>query len=281
MNTELQYLEALKTILSEGVLVPNRTGISAYTYPHMMIRHDMSDGFPLLTTKKMAWNSVKVELEFFIKGLTNKQWLKDRKCTIWNEWCNPKKVPSGLSNEERKTFQLQEDDLGKIYGYQWRNFNSSGKDELANIVNQLKTNPNSRQLVCSAWNPCEIEEMGLPPCHWGWNVFMCGGKLHLSFNMRSVDMPLGFPFNLSSYALLLHLLCKESGYEEGVVTGFLSNCHIYENQVEGIKEQITRIPYKFPTIETSKFSSIFEWEYLDTSINNYLCHSLISFPIAV
>jgi thymidylate synthase len=185
MTAEQQYLEALKTILKDGELVPNRTGISAYTYPHMMIRHDMADGFPLFTTKKMAWNTMKVELEFFIKGLTDKKWLQDRNCKIWNEWCNPKKVPSGLTDAERKDFQLKENDLGKVYGYQWRNFNSQGKDQLKYIVDQLKTNPTNRQLICSAWNPNEIEEQALPPCHWGFNVFTVNRKMHLSFNMRN------------------------------------------------------------------------------------------------
>lgn len=281
MTAEQQYLEALKTILKDGELVPNRTGISAYTYPHMMIRHDMADGFPLFTTKKMAWNTMKVELEFFIKGLTDKKWLQDRNCKIWNEWCNPKKVPSGLTDAERKDFQLKENDLGKVYGYQWRNFNSQGKDQLKYIVDQLKTNPTNRQLICSAWNPNEIEEQGLPPCHVLWHVFKTGDKLHLTWFQRSIDFFLGYAFNQASYALLLHLLCKETGYKEGVLTGFLSNCHIYENHIDAVNEQLSRTPYDLPTVETNNFKSIFEWEYKDTELKNYNSYPAIKAEIAV
>ena len=258
-----QYLDAIKLVLNEGQLVSNRTGINSYVYPHIMIRHDMSDGFPLMTTKKMAWKSIKVELEFFIKGLSDKKWLQDRGCKIWNEWCNPQKIPTNISDEDRKKFQLQENDLGKIYGVQWRNFNSQNVDQLKWIVDQLKTNPTNRQLVCSAWNPCQIDEMALPPCHVMWHVFPVGDKLNLCFVMRSIDSFLGFPYNQASYALLLHLLCKETGYKEGIITGFLSNWHLYENHVEAVKTQLLREPYKLPTIKTEKFTSIFDWTYED------------------
>jgi thymidylate synthase len=278
---EQTYLEALKTILNDGELISNRTGIKAFTYPHMMIKHNMREGFPLLTTKKMAWNAIKVELEFFIKGLTNKQWLQDRKCYIWDEWCNPTKIPNNLNKEEKIKFQKEEKDLGKIYGYQWRNFNSQGKDQLKHIIHELKNNPTNRQLICSAWNPNEIEEQALPPCHVLWHVFTTNDKLHLSWFQRSVDFFLGYPFNQASYALLLHLLCRETGLEEGTVTGFLSNCHIYENHVQAVKNQLDRKPFNFPTLETFNFKSVLEWQSDDSVLNEYRHHPPIKADIAI
>lgn len=275
------YLESLDTIIKQGDLIPNRTGVPAYVYPHIMLRHDMSDGFPLLTTKKMAWKSIKVELEFFIKGITDKKWLQERNCHIWDEWCNPKKIPSGLSELDRKKFQLEENDLGKIYGRQWRNFNSQRFDQLKWIVDQLKINPHNRQLVCSAWNPIEMEEQALPPCHVLWHVFVTKDKLHLSWFQRSVDFFLGEPFNLASFALLLHLLAKETGYKEGVVTGFLSNCHVYQNHIEVVQTQMKRKPYDLPSVQTNNFTNIFNWNYKDTVLASYQSHPAIKANIAV
>jgi len=280
-NLEKQYFDNLRLLLDQGILNKNRTGIKTYTYPHIMIRHDMSNGFPLITTKKMAWKTMKVELEFFIKGLTDKKWLQERGCKIWNEWCNPKKIPEGLNDQERKKIQLKENDLGKIYGYQWRNFNSQKVDQLKWITDELKTNPNNRQLVCSAWNPVEKPEMALPPCHIMFHVFVLEDKLNLSFMMRSIDSFLGFPFNIASYGLLLHLLSKETGLKEGILTGFLSNWHLYENHVESVKKQLIREPYELPTIKTDNFDSIFNWTYNDTELLNYNYHPSIKAEIAI
>jgi len=274
------YLDIVKTVLNDGVLTQNRTGIPTYTYPHMMFRHDMKDGFPLLTTKKMAWKTMKTELEFFLNGITDKQWLKDRNCHIWDEWCNPKKVPSDLSDEDRKEYQLQENDLGPIYGSQWRAFNGEF-DQVSWIVNELNQNPTTRRLVCSAWNPIKMDQMALPPCHVLWHVWQANGKLHLCWFQRSVDCGAGLPFNISSYALLLHLLCKQSEYEEGTISGFLSCCHIYENHLKAMVEQITRDPLPLPTVRTEKFSSIFDWKCEDTILENYQSHPAIKLEIAV
>jgi thymidylate synthase len=290
-----QYLDSLKLILDEGQLVQNRTGVSAYTYPHIMIRHNMADGFPLITTKKMAWKSIKVELEFFIKGLRDKKWLQERGCHIWDEWANPKKVKERLllryaeqdsiheyeEKEWLKQEQKEESDLGKTYGVQWRDFNSQGVDQLKWVVDQLKINPNNRQLVVSAWNPCQINEMALPPCHILHHVLVMGGKLNLCWFQRSCDQFLGIPFNFASYGLLLHLYCMETGYEPGILTGFLSNAHIYENHLEAVEEQLKRKPYLLPNVKTDKFTSIFDWTYEDTIIENYKCYPSIKAEIAV
>ena len=279
-SPESRYINLLKDILTKGIEVPNRTGINAITVPHMQLSFNLSDGFPLFTHKKMAVKTMATELQGFIGGITDKSWYQSRGCHIWDAWCSPKKVKYG-NDLETKQKMREENDLGKIYGYQWRNFNSQGFDQLKFIVDQLKTNPNNRQLVCSAWNPIEQPEMSLPPCHLMWNVTALDGKLNLCWMQRSCDFALGVPFNVASYGLLLHLLCKETGLREGKLTGFLSNCHIYTNQIEGVKEIIDRQLFPFPNVETGKFSNIFEWEATDTQFLNYKCGDKIEIPIAV
>ncbi len=281
MNGENEYLRILNYVLENGFLKSNRTGVSAYTVPHMMIQHDMSLGFPLITTKKMGIKSISAELEFFIKGLSDKQWLKDRKCNIWNEWCNPSKIPNGLNENEIKDFQFNENDLGKVYGYQWRNFNSSDYDQLQYIINTIKKDPNDRRLICSAWNPLEFSEMALPPCHLLWNVQIIGNKLNLCWYQRSVDTFLGLPYNIASYAILLKLLCKECGYEEGTLTGFLADVHIYENHVEQVKEQLSRTTFDLPQLNIINFDSILNWEYINVELINYVSHPSIKAEIAI
>lgn len=289
LHGESQYLTLAKNILKNGKLTSNRTGISAYTIPPTMIQHDMNLGFPLLTTKKMAFKSIKVELEGFIKGITDKRWYQERNCHIWDEWCNPQKIPLGLSDIERKEFQFKEWDLGPIYGAEWRNFNNSGYDQLKIIVETLKTNPYDRRMVCSAWNPLVLDQQALPPCHYSFQVSVIDNFINLAWTQRSVDFCLGLPYNLASYALLLLLLCDQANYEKdlykpGIITGFLTNCHVYENHLEGIKEQIIRTPYKLPWISANTNSisySIFDWNNEYTKLENYQFHPKISFEVAV
>lgn len=281
-NSEHEYLDILRRILEKGVRCPNRTGVDALTLPHFMLQHDMADGFPLLTTKKMAWKTMKVELEGFLHGVRSKQWYRDRGCNIWNQWANPTKIPPGLGDDERKKAQILEDDLGPIYGAQWGAFNGDpSANQLQRIVDTLKKNPDDRRMLCSAWNPLQIHEMALPPCHFAWHVMVTDGRLHLCWVQRSVDAPCGLPVNISSYALLLHLLAKESGLKEGTLTGFLMNVHIYVDQVDGVKEQIGRKPFPYPRVETPSFTSVFDWKHGDTQLIGYECHPKIHFPIAV
>jgi thymidylate synthase len=281
MNGEINYLNIVEQVLNRGVYKPNRTGIGAYTIAHTMIQHDMSLGFPLLTTKRMGIKNISAELEGFLKGITDKKWFQERNCGIWNEWCNPTKIPSGLTESERKDFQMNEMDLGKIYGYQWRNFNSQDYDQVQNIVSTLKSDPTNRRMLVSAWNPIQLSEMALPPCHVLWHVTVIDDKLNLCWFQRSVDVGLGLPYNLASYSILLHLLCKETGLKEGIVTGFLSDVHIYENHIDQMKEQLTRKPYDIPKIKTNNFTSIFDWEYTHTEIVNYTSHKSIKMDVAI
>ncbi|MBU1975818.1 MAG: thymidylate synthase [Nanoarchaeota archaeon] len=285
------YLDIIQKILDKGVLKKNRTGMDAISLAGVMFEHDMSEGFPLLTTKSVPLRLVASELEFFIKGLTDKEWLKERNNHIWDEWCTPKKVPYG-HDEETKKKMASERDLGPIYGWQWRNIGAEyqsfdklplgkGVDQLKYVVDMLKKDPNDRRMIVCAWNPIDLKDMALPPCHWGFQVTVIGDKLNLMWNQRSIDSALGLPFNIASYGLLLHLLAKEAKLNEGRLVGFLGDTHVYVNHVEGLKEQLSRKPYPLPIIKTENFTSIFEWKYTDSIVEDYDHHPRIKFDIAV
>ena len=285
------YLEIVRKILAEGSCKTNRTGVDALAIAGAMFEHDMAEGFPLLTTKKVPFNMVKSELEFFIQGITDKEWLKGKKNSIWDEWCSPDSVPYG-TDDETKAKMLAERELGPIYGWQWRNFGAEyvaynkppqgkGVDQLRLLVEALKKNPDSRRMIVSAWNPVDLPRMALPPCHFSFQVTVINGKLNLMWNQRSVDVALGLPFNIASYGCLLHLLAKEAGLEEGRLVGFLGDTHIYTNHVEAIRTQIEREPRTLPKIKTENFSSVFDWHYTDTVAEGYDPHPAVKFDIAV
>lgn len=257
----------------------------------VFFEHDMSDGFPLLTTKKVPFRLVAQELQFFINGITDKEWLRSKNNHIWDEWCSPDKVPYGHDEETQKAM-MEESCLGPVYGFQWRHFGAKyidhktdytgqGVDQLQNVIDTLKTNPNDRRMFVSAWNPVDLPRMALPPCHLSWQVTVTGDKLNLMWNQRSVDTMAGCPFNIASYALLLHLLAKETGFKEGRLCGFFGDTHIYLNHLEQANLQINRKPYKLPTIETLNFTSIFNWQWSDTKVIDYKHHPYIKLKIAV
>ena len=287
------YLDLVSKILSVGVEKENRTGVNTIAIAGAMFEHDMSLGFPLLTTKKMPFRIIATELEFFIKGITDKKWLQERRNFIWNQWANPEKAPYGHDEESKRRME-EERDLGAVYGFQWRHFGADyidydsdytdkGVDQLQNLLSFLQTDPSSRRMIVSAWNPAAMHKMALPPCHWAFQVTVINKKLNLLWNQRSVDTMLGLPFNIASYALLLHLLAKESGFKEGKLVGFLGDVHIYMNHVEGAREQLTRNPHKhsLSQLETQNFTSIFEWSAQDSSIASYESYPKIPFEIAV
>ncbi len=287
------YLNIVKKVLDEGVQKSNRTGTDAIAIAGAIFEHDMSLGFPLLTTKKMPYKVITSELEFFIKGITDKTWLQERNNHIWDEWAYPKKAPYGHDEASQKKMK-EERDLGPIYGFQWRHFNApyysfnsdytnQGVDQFKRLVDKLKSDPNDRRMIVMAWNPLALQDMALPPCHYGFQVTVINKKLNLLWNQRSVDTMLGLPFNIASYATLLHLLAKETGYEEGKLVGFLADVHIYINHLDGAREQLTRDPntYPLPKIITENFTSIFDWQYTDTKIEGYQSFPRIELPIAV
>ena len=288
-----QYLDIVQKILTEGELTPNRTGIDAYRIAGAIFQHDLKNGFPLLTTKKVPYRLIASELEFFIKGITDKQWLIERNNHIWDEWCTPLKVPYA-HDEETKKKMAAERDLGTIYGWEWRHFGATyksydtdyagqGVDQLKKLVENLKKDPDSRRMLVLAWNPLDIDKAVPPYCHYGFQVTVIKGRLNLFWNQRSVDVALGLPFNIASYATLLHLLAKEANLKEGILTGFLADTHIYKNHEAGAREQLVRDPnlYPLPRLETKNFKSIFDWQYTDTEVIGYQSYPGIKFEIAV
>lgn len=276
---------------ADGKVVNVENGTIALA--NVVFSHNMDQGFPLLTTKKMPLRVIAVELEGFIKGITSKKWFQDRKCNIWDSWANPVAVDEEIHDlatyqgdadiledkDIREHFQREINDLGPIYGSQWRSFDGD-TDQLKNIVDTLHNAPYDRRMVCSAWNPNQIHRMALPPCHYAWNVTVIDDEINLAWIQRSVDVPLGLCFNIASYGLLLSLLAKESGFKPGNLTGLLVDCHIYNNQIKSCYEQLQRVPYKLPTIEilskNDKFS-IFDWGYTDIVLNGYQHHDKLDF----
>jgi thymidylate synthase len=291
-NGETSYLDMLQRCVHHGDRKENRTGIDTFVLPPQFFVHDMRAGFPLLTTKRMAKRTCMVELEGFIGGITDKRWYQERGCKIWDEWSNKTTRPEGVSQEEWH-------DLGPIYGYQWRRFNhqtadnmvcssafgpadNSVSDQLATIVRSLHENPNDRRMVCSAWNPQQHESMALPPCHVLWNVTHINGTLNLHWHQRSCDMFIGVPFNIASYAMLLQLLCREARMTPGQLSGTLCDCHVYENHLDQVNEQISRKPRDLPRVSTGFGpDGIFGWTHKDVKWIGYDPHPPIKAPIAV
>lgn len=291
---DTQYINLLKEIITEGSLENNRTSVPAYTIPSAYIKYDMNDGFPLLTTRKIPYKSVKIELQGFINGINDKNWYKERGCKYWNEWCNPKKVPYNTDPETKQKMEA-ESDLGIIYGNNWREFGvpidldnneyiiQDGVDQLKNVVDTLKSNPIDRRMLCLSWNPLSLKYAALPSCHVLWRVMIINNKLHLTWYQRSVDYVLGLPSNIASYATLLHLLSLSSGYEPGTITGHLDCVHVYEPHVEQCKYMISEcnLVTDAPTIETDYFKSIYDWRYSDTKLNNYNPQMNLKFEVTV
>lgn len=279
-NIEEEYLCAVMGILSDGTYMQNRTGVPTNKIPCITLQHNLENGFPLLTTKKMPFKIMATELEGFIKGITDKKWFQDRNCHIWDDWCSPEKVVYGIDEESKKKM-LAERDLGYIYGYQWRNFNSAGFDQFKTIIDTLKKDKTNRRLVCSAWNPQQISKMALPPCHVLWHIIVTGNKLNLCWFQRSCDMMLGVPFNIASYALLTCLIAKEVGLEPSLLTGFLSDAHIYENHFANAEIQVQRNVKLFPELKFKKWTNIYEWEATDCELLNYNPDEKIEYTINV
>ena len=260
---DIQYNNLLKDILDNGTKKNDRTGTGTISVFGRYIRHDMSDGFPLLTTKKMAIHSIMTELKWFMSGDTNIRFLVDNGVTIWN----------GDYEKSGRT----DNELGPIYGKQWRNWN--GIDQIKSLIEKIKTNPDSRRHIVSAWNVGELDQMTLPPCHYSFQCYVSNnGKLSLMWSQRSVDTFLGLPYNIASYGMLLLLLCKETGYEPGELIGNLGDTHLYRNHLEQAKLQLTREPYELPTVKLSNVD-VLRGEF-DYKLINYKSHPKIKAPLS-
>jgi len=285
------YLNLVNTILKQGTTKQTRQWQDTKTIAGAMFEHQMSEGFPLLTTKKVPLRLVASELEFFIKWITNKARLREKNNNIWNERCSPDIIPYSHDPKIQKKM-MEENELWPIYGRQRRNFGANyishdkqsewkWVDQLHNLIQTLKTNPNDRRMIVMARNPGDLERMALPPCHYGFQVTVLDRKLNLLRNQRSVDVALWLPFNIASYALLLHLIAKETWLKEWKLVGFLADVHIFNNHIQWLEEQLNRTTKSLPKIHTENFSSLFNRNYTDSKIENYNPHPRIKFNIAI
>jgi len=309
MNNTLdkQYQTLLQTILDYGVDKSDRTGTGTKSIFGYTIRHNMEEGFPLLTTKKMAIKTMMTELKWFLKGDTNIKYLVDNGCNIWNGDAYKNFLKYSVPHDHQETKEefinkIKTDDefakkwgeLGPIYGKQWRDWTEyyveklnggnpiiveRTKDQIETLINDLKINPNSRRHLVSAWNVGDMDEMVLPPCHYGFQCYVSEGKLSLMWNQRSVDTFLGLPFNIASYGTLLLLLCEETGYRPGDLIGNLGDVHLYSNHIEQAKEQLSREPaVQLPDIMLNNVD-VLNGEF-DYSILSYECHPPIKAPLS-
>ena len=259
-----QYLDLLRDIMDNGVDKMDRTGTGTRSVFGRQMRFDLSKGFPLVTTKKVHLKSIIHELLWFIKRDTNVKYLQENGVRIWNEWAD------------------ENGDLGPVYGSQWRNWNGEGIDQLAEVVNKLKNNPNDRRIIVSAWNVSKIPEMKLPPCHMMFQFYVANNKLSCMLYQRSCDMFLGVPFNIASYALLTMMLAQVCGLEAGEFVHTLGDTHIYHNHFEQVKEQLSREPLPLPTMKINpEVKDINDFKYEDFELVDYQCHGKLEGKVAV
>ncbi len=259
-----QYLDLLKDVLENGVDKMDRTGTGTRSVFGRQMRFDLQKGFPLMTTKKMHLKSIIYELLWFIKGDTNVKYLQDHGVRIWNEWAD------------------ENGDLGPIYGSQWRNWNNEGIDQLAEVIDKLKHNPNDRRMIVSAWNVSKIKEMHLPPCHMMFQFYVANNKLSCMLYQRSCDMFLGVPFNIASYALLTMMIAQVCDLELGEFVHTLGDTHIYHNHFDQVKEQLSRKPLPLPKMKLNPaVKNINDFRYEDFELIDYKCYDAIKAKVSV
>lgn len=262
-----QYLQFLRHIRTNGARKDDRTGTGTLSVFGYQMRFDLAAGFPLVTTKKLHIKSVIHEMLWFLSGETNVKYLNDNGVRIWNEWAD------------------ENGDLGPVYGAQWRawkNADGSSIDQISELIRQIKTNPNSRRLIVSAWNVGELDKMALPPCHAFFQFYVADGKLSCQLTQRSCDAFLGVPFNIAEYALLTHMVAQQCDLEVGDFIWCGGDCHIYLNHLEQVDLQLTREPYAPPTLNIKrKPASIFDYQFEDFEITNYQAHPSIKAIVAV
>jgi len=262
-----QYLDLLRDALENGFERGDRTGTGTRAVFGRQMRFNLEDGFPMVTTKNLHLRSIIIELLWFLKGDTNIKYLKDNKVSIWDEWAD------------------EHGDLGPVYGKQWRSWAApDGRtiDQIQWVLDEIKTNPNSRRLIVSAWNPADVNEMALPPCHCLFQFNVMDGKLNCQLYQRSADIFLGVPFNIASYALLTMMMARATGLKPGEFIHTFGDAHLYLNHVEQAELQLSRQPLPLPTMRmTPDKTDLFGWEYEDFQLENYQAHAHIKAPVAV
>ena len=262
-----QYHNLMKEVLEKGVQKSDRTGTGTISIFGHQMRFNLAEGFPMVTTKKLHLKSIILELLWFLKGSTDNNWLKERGVSIWNEWAAP------------------DGDLGPIYGYQWRSWpapNGEHIDQIAEVVETLKKNPDSRRIIVSAWNVADIPRMALAPCHAFFQFYVADGKLSCQLYQRSADIFLGVPFNIASYALLTHMMAQQCNLEVGDFVWTGGDCHLYSNHLEQVDLQLSRDFFPLPKLNIlRKPDSIYDYEFEDFEIAGYESHPAIKAPVAV
>jgi len=262
-----QYLNLLNRVLTEGVEKEDRTGTGTISVFGHQMRFDMSEGFPCLTTKQLHLRSIIYELLWFLNGDTNVKYLQENGVRIWNEWAD------------------EDGDLGHIYGYQWRSwpdYNGGHIDQISDVINTIKNNPDSRRIIVSSWNVADLPNMNLPPCHAFFQFYVADGKLSLQLYQRSADIFLGVPFNIASYALLLQMVAQVTNLQPGDFIHTLGDAHIYSNHLEQVKLQLTREPRSLPTMKINPdVKNIFDFKFEDFELIDYDPHSHIKGKVAV
>ncbi|WP_435979369.1 thymidylate synthase [Psychrobacter sp. DM4] len=282
-NNEQAYLDLLQYVLENGTEKGDRTGTGTLSHFGAQLRFDLSAGFPLLTTKKVHFKSIAYELLWFLSGSTHVGYLQQHGVRIWNEWA---------TGAQTARFNRSEGDLGPVYGHQWRNYgasksedgsyNSDGVDQITEVIEQIKTNPNSRRLIVSGWNPSEANQVALPPCHTLFQFFVADNKLSCQLYQRSADLFLGVPFNIASYALLTHMVAQVCSLEVGEFIWTGGDCHIYQNHREQAELQLSRTRLPLPTLTlNADVHDIFAFEYEDISVDSYQSHPAIKAKVAV
>lgn len=282
-KNEQAYLDLLKYVMTNGTEKGDRTGTGTLSHFGAQLRFDLADGFPLLTTKKVHFKSIVYELFWFLSGSTHVDYLQENNVRIWNEWATA---------DQTARFNRPAGDLGPIYGHQWRNYgatkredgsyNNDGVDQITDVIEQIKTNPNSRRLIVSGWNPKEAEQVALPPCHTLFQFFVADNKLSCQLYQRSADLFLGVPFNIASYALLTHMVAQVCSLEVGEFVWTGGDCHIYQNHREQVELQLTRSLYELPTLTLNPdIEDIFAFTFEDISVEGYESHPAIKAKVAV
>ena len=266
----MPYEDLLRKILMEGNLKNDRTGTGTISLFGQQMRFDLAKGFPLLTTKRVFFKGIAYELLWFLKGSSNVHWLQEHNVHIWDEWAD------------------ENGDLGPVYGVQWRSWPAPTADDpdrtidqISNVLELIKHNPDSRRMVVTAWNPAEVENMALPPCHALFQFYVADGRLSCQLYQRSCAMFRGVPFNIASYSLLTMMMAQQAGLEPGEFVWTGGDCHIYDNHVEQVLEQLSREPYPYPRMEIRKADSLFDYQYSNFHIADYRYHPTIKAPIAV
>lgn len=277
------YLNLLNLVLEQGGTKSDRTGTGTHSVFGHQMRFDLNQGFPIVTTKRVHFRSVAIELLWFLRGDTHVQYLQDNKVSIWNEWSTA---------EQTARFGRPAGELGPVYGHQWRNFgatknadgsyNKDGFDQIEWVINEIKTNPDSRRLIVSGWNPCEANEVALPPCHTLFQFFVQDGKLSCQLYQRSADIFLGVPFNIASYALLTHMVAQVCGLGVGDFVWTGGDCHLYSNHIEQAQLQLSREPLPLPQLKLNPaINNLFDFKFEDIELVDYQHHAAIKADVAV